>query len=334
MRIDDAFQALVELAASRHNAFHSTEAADMVPPHRLRRAANRGVLTPLGPRIWSVSALGSPPGQALRAATLGTSAGAACHRGSGWLHGWFENAPIVADIWVPGHGRRISPPVRQHRAAAVNPGRDITEVDGIRTLNAAATLCLMGRVETDEVIENCLDVFLQTHSHAWLVETLDRLWTDNGAGPAALRRVLNHPARRLGLVESPFERRVQRTVADADLPPIVLQHQVSVGRRRYRIDLAMPTIKLGVESHGRRFHRGRRAEEADNQRDMALAGVGWQLLYVTWDQLQDPSALRNRIGAAARARLVEPRSASKQSKPARYRAGLLHFSNGVAGPTG
>ncbi len=278
----------------------------MVPPHRLRRAANRGVLTRLGPRIRSITALGSPPGQALRVASLETSGAALCHRGAGWLHGWFQSPPAMADVWVPGHGRRTGRSVRQHRVTAVDPDRDVTEVGGIRTLNAAATLCLLGRVETDDVIENCLDVFLQTHSPAWLVETLDRLWTDNGAGPAALRRVLNHPARHLGLVESPFERRVQRILAEADLPPIVLQHHVSVGRRRYRIDLAMPSIKLGVESHGRRFHWGRRAEEADNQRDMTLAGVGWQLLYVTWDQLQDPSALRNRIVAAARARLVEP----------------------------
>ncbi len=308
MRFDDAFQALVELAASRHNAFHTTEAAD-IPTHRLRRGANQGVLTRLGSRIWSVTALGRPPGQALRAATLETSGAASCHRGSGWLHGWFENPPVVADIWVPGHGRRTTRSARQHRAPSIDPDRDIIEIDGIRTLSAAATLCLLGRVESDEMLEHCLDRFLLQHPRAWLIDTLDRLWVPNGAGPTALRRVLNHPARRSGPAESFMERRVQRILAEAELPPLVLQHEVAVGGRRYRIDLAMPSIKLGVESHGRRFHWGRRAGEADNERDLALASAGWQLLYVTWDQLQDPVALRDRVAAAASARRSEQTTA-------------------------
>ena len=107
-------------------------------------------------------------------------------------------------------------------------------------------------------------------------------------------------------MESPLERKVERILAPVvdRLPPLELQHCVQVGRRTYRIDLAMPSIKLGVESHGRRFHWGRRAEEADNERDLALASAGWQLLYVTWDQLGDPDNVRDRIlqVAAARAR--------------------------------
>lgn len=308
MRFDDAFQALVELAASRHNAFHSSEAAG-IPAHRLRRAEQRGELTRLGARVWSITALGSPPGQRLRTATLETRGAAACHRGSGWLQGWFEDLPSVIDVWVPDSGRRARPGVRHHLAAAIDVDRDIIEISGIRTLNAAATLCLLGRVETDNVIEHCLDLFLRDHSRTWLIETLDRLWTPTGAGPAAMRRVLNHPARRLGRVESVLERRVQRILAGGRLPPMVLQHEVTVSGRRYRIDLAMPSIKLGIESHGRRFHWGRQAEEADNERDLALAAAGWQLLYVTWDQLQDPIALRERIVAAADGRKADRNTA-------------------------
>ena len=304
MRIDNVSQALVELAASRHNAFHTTEVADIVPTRRLRRAANQGVLTALGPRVWSVTALGSPPGQHVRAATLSSDGAAACHRGSGWLNAWFDNPPAVADVWVPTHGRRAGAGVRIHRASAIDPERDVTEVAGIRTLNAAATLCLLGRMEPDQVVEDCLDRFLMDHSESWLLSTLDRLSTATGAGPAALRRVMNHPARAPGRAESPLERKVQRILAPAThrLPCLELQHDVQIGPRRYRIDLAMPTIKLGVESHGRRFHWGRSSTEADNERDLALAGAGWQLLYVTWDQLRDPDGLRDRIVDAAEAR--------------------------------
>ncbi len=303
MRIDAASQALVELAASRHNAFHSSEAADIsIPPHRLRRAVDNGVLTRLAPTIWSVAALGQPPGQRLRAATLTTSRAAALHRASGWLQGWFDDYPAVVDIWVPRHGRRVGVGVRQHRATRIDEKRDITVIDGIRTLNPAATLCMLGRVESDDVIEECLDHFLREHSLRWLTETLDRLTTPSGAGPTALQRVLEHPARRLGAVDSLFERRVQRLLAAADLPPIVTQHEIAVGKRLYRLDLAMPSIRLGVECHSRRFHWGRQAQEADNRRDTALAGAGWQLLYVTWAQLQQPKRLVEAITLAAAAR--------------------------------
>jgi very-short-patch-repair endonuclease len=288
MDFDDASRALVELAASRHNAFHSSEAAD-ISAQRLRRAEARGELTRLGPRIWSVTALGRPPGQALRAATLRLAGGAACHRSAGWLHGWFDQPPSDNDVWVPTRGRRAPAGIRLQLARSVCPRRDVVEVDGIRCLSQAATLCLLGRVESDETIERCLDAFLLEHSMRWLVDTLNRLSTVNGSGPAALVRVLAHPGRNLGRVESPMERLTAGLLASADLPPIVLQHPVEVGETRYRIDLAMPEIKLGVESHSRRFHWGRQAEEGDNARDLALASAGWTVLYVTWAQLQDPA---------------------------------------------
>lgn len=301
MHFDDASRALVELATCRHNAFHTTEVAD-IPAHRLRRASLTGELTRLGPRIWSVTALGHPPGQRLRAATLGTAGSAAAQRSSGWLHGWFDHPPHPIDIWTPRSLRHGPPPgVRVQRGGRVCPDRDLTEVDGIRTLNPAATLCLLGRTEDDRTLERCLDAFLLDHPQSWLVSTLDRLWVDNGAGPAALRRVLNHPARSLGQVESPLERRLVEALVGADLPPLSLQHPVTVGAKQYRIDVAIPSIKLGIEGHGRRFHFGRQATEADNERDLALASVGWRLLYVTWSQLQHPKQLARQITAAAHA---------------------------------
>lgn len=287
MRFDDASRALVELAASRHNAFHSSEAADM-PHHRLRRGRERGELTLLGPRVWAVTALGRPPGQALRAATLSTADAAAIHRGSGWLHGWYDRPPPVSDIWVPGGGRSAVQGVRIHRAHGVCSRRDVMEVNGIRTLTPAATLCLLGRAESDAEVERCLDAYLLEHPESRLLDTLNRLWVANGAGPVALARVLSHPARLPGRAESPMERLAARLLANADLPPIELQHEVVVGGRHYRIDLAMPSIRLGIECHSRRFHWGRSRSEADNERDLELGTVGWELRYVTWAQLQDP----------------------------------------------
>ena len=78
MQFDSAFQALIELAASRHNAFSTSEAADInFSSRRLRDAAARGDIRRLHPRVWAINALPNSELQRLRAATLSLSGSAA-----------------------------------------------------------------------------------------------------------------------------------------------------------------------------------------------------------------------------------------------------------------
>lgn len=86
------------------------------------------------------------------------------------------------------------------------------------------------------------------------------------------------------------------------MPPVVLQKPVTVGDRTLRIDIAVPDLKLGIEAHSREFHWGPGKENADNVRDLAIGGAGWQLLYVTWAQLQDPDGFVDSLAAVAQAR--------------------------------
>ena len=282
MRFDSAMRALVEFAASRHNAFHTTEAAALgVPQHRLRRAVADGSITTLRSRIWAFPCLGTPPGQAVRAATLATARAAACHHASAWLHGWDESLPAEPQIWVPGSVRPLSG-VSLQWARRVDSGHDICTVDGIVTLNQAASLCLIGRVVASQDLGWYLDQFLRTESLRWLTKTLDRLWspTDCRSGLASLAWLSNRD-RLTATTESWLERVVADLLTVADLPPLHTQYPVNVGRRQFRLDLAMPSIKLGIEVHSRTYHWGPGREDADNVRDLAIGSVGWQLLYVT-----------------------------------------------------
>ncbi len=86
------------------------------------------------------------------------------------------------------------------------------------------------------------------------------------------------------------------------LPDFTLQHEVVTRDRRFRIDIACPALKLGVEAHSRTFHFGAGKEDADNVRDLALSSQGWQLLYVTWSQIQDPDTFVRSFADAACAR--------------------------------
>ncbi len=301
MRFDDASRALVELAASRHNAFHTYEAAD-IPTARLRRAEVNGDLTRLHRRVWAVTSLGCPPGQESRAATLAISGAALAHHSGCWIHQWIDDPPKPVEVWTPYKGRRRLRGVKSIWAERIDPARDIVEVDGIRCLNKAATLCLLGRCADDDFVSLMLDEYLRTESKAWLLRTLERLHRSNDSGTARLTRVLNDTNRVGGVTDSMMERMLVDTLSGANIGGLVVQHPVTVGGRTYRLDLAIPAIKLGIEAHSRTYHWGRTAEDADNVRDLLLGSVGWKILYVTWPQLQRSEELVALVVGNVRAR--------------------------------
>ena len=303
MNFDDAVLRLVELAASRHNAFHTNEAADIgITPDRLRRARARGELTELRPKVWSISGGLRSARQQLRAATLALTGSAVGHRSAAWLHGWSMAAPTRPELWASHRSRGRLPDAVVRRSAKIDWGAHVVEVDGIRCLNRAATLCTLGATGDQRLVEQCLDSFLRSDSSAWLDGTLSQLWTPHATGPRMLASVLNDPRRVQGVTDSWMERVLAQLVATPWMPPVVLQQPVTVGDRTFRLDIAVPDLKLGIEAHGREFHWGHGKEDADNVRDLAISGAGWQLLYVTWAQLQDPDGFVESLAAVARAR--------------------------------
>lgn len=301
MHFDDAAQRLVELAASRHNAFHTNEAASRgFTPDRLRRARSRGELYQLRPKVWALTGGPSNEYQTLRAATLALPGSAAMGRSAAWLHGWVDDPPPLPQLWAPRSGRHALPAAVVHRIGKVDPSIDIIEVDGIRCLNRAATLCQM---DQRALVERCLDEFLRNNSEAWLRQTVERHLTPRSPGPRMLLDVMEDERRVGGVTESWMERIVAQLIAAPDLPVVHLQHPVVVDGRSFRIDVALPDLRLGIEAHSRTFHWGPGTEDADNVRDQLLGTAGWQVLYVTWAQLRQPDEFVDRVRAIASQRL-------------------------------
>ncbi len=306
MNFDDAAMRLVELAASRHNAFHTTEAAEQgFTADRLRRARARGELLELRPKVWAVVGGRRSSHQALRAAVLGLAGSAAGYRSAAWLHGWTSTPPTVPQVWAGGTSRCRLPGATVRRFAKIEPALDVIEVDAITCLNKAATLCTVGAHGDLRFVEECLDVFLRSESTAWLDRTLSRMWTPHAAGPRLLAAVMQDPRRVQGVTDSWMERVVVQLVATPWMPPVCLQQPVAVDGRTFLIDIAIPELMLGIEAHGRSFHWGPGKQDADNVRDLAISGAGWQLLYVTWAQLQDPAGFVDSLAAVAQARAAQ-----------------------------
>jgi very-short-patch-repair endonuclease len=117
-----------------------------------------------------------------------------------------------------------------------------------------------------------------------------------------------------------FERLLERCVRSPQLPALHRQHVVrdGIGRFVARLDAAMPDIRLGLEAHSRRFHMGSRAEASDEGRDLRLAALGWEVLYVGWQRTKEPAALLEVVLAVARGREVRLQDASSGRLPPEF----------------
>ena len=122
-----------------------------------------------------------------------------------------------------------------------------------------------------------LDAALRTNytSAALLQEAANRIHID---GVGQIRSLLALADRR---AESPPESWLRWVCHDAGFPPPVPQFWVQCRNRAwYRLDLAWPTIKLGLEYDGVGVHTGA-ALTRDRQRLSALNRAGWTIHSVT-----------------------------------------------------
>lgn len=85
----------------------------------------------------------------------------------------------------------------------------------------------------------------------------------------------------MGVVESPLEADVLDLLLAAGLPAPRVQFEVTVGGRRYRIDLADPAEKVAIECDGRRSRLNERNFVTDPVRENALKLDGWLVLRFT-----------------------------------------------------
>ncbi|MDH3301297.1 MAG: hypothetical protein OES24_12395 [Acidimicrobiia bacterium] len=288
---NDAWRAVAELAASQHGCFTNQQAAhNGIGRRRLDRALGEGVVVREMPRILRFA--GAPPTWRGRLwAATHSSDGWASHRSAERLHD--PDAVVVPPLEITvARGRMPSiDGVVVHRWSEPEPALDQTIVDGIPCTTVAATLAQLGAVVSQTAVEQSLDDALRRGaSLRWIQETVERLHRPGPSGTGKLMRILADERRSGRLPDSWFERLVQRILLAADIPSPALQHQVRTDSgSTYRLDLAWPELKVGLECHSRRYHFGPLKEAADHRRDLELAATGWEVLYMTWEHRRHPA---------------------------------------------
>jgi len=128
----------------------------------------------------------------------------------------------------------------------------------------------------------------------WVRTTAERLHRPGQRGTGVLLTLLDRIAAGDDVVPgSWFERLLELCLTDPTLPALVRQYEIRDARGRVvaRPDLAVPELKLGIEAHSRRFHFGHGPESADEQRDLAAAALGWELVYLGWHAHLRPNEL-------------------------------------------
>lgn len=122
-------------------------------------------------------------------------------------------------------------------------------------------------------------------------------------GPAELRALLPRYRRRRGVVqarelvrlvdprsESAAESFVRLVIHDHGLPAPEPQYWVTVGGvAAYRLDLAYPRLRIGVEYDGEDFHSSEEDRGRDRRRRTWLRDNGWLVIVVRKDDLRGAS---------------------------------------------
>ena len=280
---------VAQLATRQHGLITAAQVASFPAPRPLatrRLAAGRwvevaeGVFRVAGaPVTWHSQQL---------AAVLAAGAGAvASHRAAGVLWGLDGCRPGLPEVTVP-RGRRYRPDhARAHQSTDLHLVRPVTR-EGIPTTPPARTLLDLGAVVPLGRVHLAVDDARRRRLVTWddLLATLVAHARRGRGGVAKLRAILDEHFGETAVTESGFERLVVARLVQAGLPRPVLQHEVVVGGRNFRLDLAYPDQRIAIELDGS-IHLRRDVWEADHARQNALVLAGWMVLRFTWRDYLD-----------------------------------------------
>lgn len=259
------------------------ELRTLIDSGQLERRARRLYASTSVPRTWQQDVYG---------ATLLAGPGAAASHDTACalfdLAGRRPGGPI--EITVPDRrrgGTELADLV--HRSREFGPV-DVAHLLGIPVTRPARLVPDMASRMADDGVEDLVDEIL-CRELATLESLTGRsraLASQGRSGTVSVADALESWLEG-ALPESVAEQRVVRRLLAAGLPRPVRQHWVkdAAGRRLFRLDLAYPSAKLGLDYQSLLHHGGPRAVISDDLRTVRLAGMGWLVLPVVKHHLRD-----------------------------------------------
>jgi hypothetical protein len=283
---------LLRLAVEQRGVLTSAQfAAAGVGKNGLRSLWRAGRISPVLRGVWTLPAGPVDPLVRLRAARLAVGGGVACVESAARLYG----LPVPAaghdsvHLSLPPAATRAQPAgVRLHWLETAPD--EVHEVFGVPVTTVPRLV---------------LDVTRRWRSRADVVALLDAAYRSHLLSPHDLdlrvsRRAQGWAALADGRAESPLETRVRLLLYDAGLGPLLVpQYEICTeGRVIARLDLAVPSARLGIECDGRDVHQLPEALFRDRRRDDDLRSAGWRILRVTGPDSVRPADFLRRVRRA------------------------------------
>jgi very-short-patch-repair endonuclease len=268
---------------------HQLEAC-RVGDGQLEHWVREGRLTPV---LHTVFAVGDPtlgPRARMRAATLACPGAVVSHRSAAALLGIGEVAPLVVDL-IPSEqrGRKIDG-IKSHRVAY--PARhELIRVHGIVCTSVARTVVDLAGVYGEDKLR---ETFERAAAEGKLdLGAIQEVLEAGGKrrGAPCLRRVIEDwrpvaETAKYGTVRSLSEAKLLPLVAKAELPMPRINAPVRTAERVLEVDLLWDDERFVVEADSRIHHATEVAFERDRKRDLELMEVHYEVLRVTWKQVE------------------------------------------------
>jgi hypothetical protein len=219
------------------------------------------------------------------------------------LHGHTAIDSPVVHVLVPyGHPARNRPGLAVHNGPL--PPADVTEVEGLPLLTpervAADLLCTARPRDAIAVVDQILGAEPAERREELRARLSRRL--EKRADPRGTRRGLRLLGLATGRAESPPESWLLLEIADLGFPPAEVNWSLYSpnGVELYRLDLAWPEPRIGLEYNGYAVHAER--EDEDLRRAEDLRRRGWIIIPVTVDDVQDNRRLERVLREAFESR--------------------------------
>lgn len=309
---DDVVRAIIELAGSQHHALSRRQASSLgFSSRRVATALRRGWLHEPVPGVLVVGPSSTWHRRLMVGVLAAGGHGAVSHRAAARLQrlDGFDHAGMAAvELSIDrAHRLRLPGCVTHH----VTPweANDLTTVDGIACTTLHRTVADLGSVvQGRKPLQRALTSARRRGLdllHAR--ETADRLHRPGQAGTGRLLRLLDAIPFEGRVPDSWFEELVAECVNDPGIPEVIAQCPIrdEHGTIVARADLGIPSVRLGLEAHSRRFHFGPIAEPLDEERDLLAARCGWELLYLGWYATKRPAEVLRVIKDVVRVRRRE-----------------------------
>jgi very-short-patch-repair endonuclease len=298
-------RALLATAASQHAVFSLAQArAAGFSGRQIERRLASGGWVRVHECAYAVGGVSlSWRGRLIAACFAGGVRAVASHASAAALWGLPGGREDRSEITCPRWRRARHDDVLVHEIKALPPG-DVRIVDGIPATCAELTLLHLGAIGSFTLVELALERALRDElvSVESCARLLRRYARQGRAGVRTLRTLLDarDPARRP--TESEMETRLIQTIRHLGLPVPEVQYEVRRpdGSFEARLDAAYPSRRVGIEYQSLQHHSTELERRRDRARVHRLRALGWEIIEVGPDDLQQG---RHRLGEAIAAAL-------------------------------